>query len=83
MSDPPTSISLDVFIARIERERPATLKASDLVPVIPKPWVLRAGSGTSARIRMLVGDIRYERQPGEAVRHLAQHSSDLDVEDVA
>jgi hypothetical protein len=83
LSDRPTPITLEEFIAQIGRERPMTLKASDLDWVTPKPWVLRAGSGKSARIRMLIGDVRYERQPGEAVWHLAQHSSDLDIEDVA
>jgi hypothetical protein len=83
MSDRPTPISLEAFIAQIGRDRPLTLNASDLSSVTPQPWVLRAGSGKSARIRMLLGAVRYERQPGEAVWHLAQYSSDLDVEDVA
>lgn len=76
-------IPLDEFIARVARARPETLKASDFTSVYPKPWVLRAGSGKAARIRMQLGDLRYEREPGEAIWYLTDSSSDFDVEDAA
>jgi hypothetical protein len=52
----------------------------DLRPVHPKPWVLRAGSGNDARIRMQLGSVRCEREQGESTWHLARVGSDFDVE---
>jgi hypothetical protein len=73
-------LRLAEFIERIERERPDMIHLSDLANVHPKPWVLRAGSGGDARIRMLVGNVRYEREQGETVWHLAAVRSDFDTE---
>lgn len=73
-------MTLEEFIEKVSRERPAVLTLGDLAPVRPKPWVLRAGNGTEARIRMLVGDVRYEREQGEEIWHLSQTASDFDTE---
>jgi hypothetical protein len=56
------------FREMIERDRPATLSVGLVAKVKPAPWVLRAGHGKSARIRMLIaGEHRYERSQGDAV----------------
>jgi hypothetical protein len=73
-------MTLDEFIRKIESAPPDELTFADLRPVRPKPWVLRAGSGKEARIRMLVGSVRYERKQGEATWRLARVRSDFDVE---
>jgi hypothetical protein len=56
------------FEKMIEDERPATLPVSLVAKVRPVPWVLRAGHGKDARIRMIVaGRHRYERSQGDEV----------------
>lgn len=53
------------FQTFIERERPRVLPGILVAQVKPAPWVLRAGHGKEARIRMVVvGEHRYEREPG-------------------
>ena len=74
--------SLDEFVPWAQRERPATLSASEVAGVRPNPWVLRAGSGKDARIRMSLGMVRYERAPGDAVwNRVDGNTSDFDVMD--
>ena len=68
------------FIEKIERDPPEALNLSDLSNVHPKPWVLRAGSGADARIRMIVGNVRYVREQGETVWHRADLRSELDTD---
>jgi hypothetical protein len=73
-------MTLEDFIRKIESAPPEELTMADLRPVRPKPWFLRAGSGKDARIRMLLGSVRYEREPAESTWHLARVHSDLDIE---
>ena len=74
---------LDEFVEMVERHRPETLEASFVHSVEPNPWVLRAGHGTEARIRMQVGQVRYERQPGSTTWYRSDVRSDFDVLDAA
>lgn len=74
------AMTLDEFIRSIERDPPDTLTFSDIAHVRPRPWVLRAGNGKDARIRMLLGSVRYERQPGDGTWPLTRGRSDLDLE---
>jgi ABC-type transport system involved in cytochrome c biogenesis ATPase subunit len=76
-------MSLEAFVAMIERERPETLSPSDLAAVRPQPWFLRAGSGKSARIRMLIGSVRYQRDQGEVLWRRSTRADDLDVDEAA
>jgi hypothetical protein len=76
-------VRLDEFVEMVERNRPDTLEASVVHGVKPNPWVLRAGHGTEARIRMQVGNVRYERQPGSTIWYRSDVRSDLDVLDAA
>jgi hypothetical protein len=56
------------FEEMIENEKPATLPVGLVGKVRPVPWVLRAGHGKDARIRMIVaGKHRYERSQGDEV----------------
>ena len=62
----------------LDRERPATLSGTFVAKVKPNPWVLRAGHGKGARIRMvIVGRHRYERSQGEATWRRVEDRSDL------
>lgn len=55
------------FKAWLDEERPPTLTAGQVAQVHPRPWVLRAGHGNEARIRMIIeGEHRYERAHGES-----------------
>jgi hypothetical protein len=56
----------DEFKTMIERDRPASLHVGLVAKVKPAPWILRAGHGNEARIRMIVaGEHRYERSQGD------------------
>jgi len=79
-------MKLTEFHEMVERDRPATLDASLIAKVKPNPWVLRAGQGKDARIRIVVNrELRYERSQGESVwRRVDGAQSDFDVlDDVA
>jgi hypothetical protein len=73
------------FREMIEREKPATLPVGLVAKVRPVPWILRAGHGKEARIRMIVaGGHRYERSQGDEVWTRADESaSEFDVLDDA
>ena len=73
------------FQEMIERERPAEVSSALVAKVRPKPWVLRAGHGKDARIRMVIGGKhRYERSQGETSwRRVEVPASDIDVLDAA
>jgi len=84
MGYPARTMTLDEFVQKIEDDPPPILTLSDLAKVRPKPWVLRAGPGKDARIRMLVGSVRYEREQGEHIWHRSDlFRSDLDTLDAA
>jgi hypothetical protein len=60
-------MELEDFIERVVREQPDELSAAEVAEVSPRPWVTRHGSGQKARIRMKVGERKYERRQGENV----------------
>ena len=64
-----TTVRLEVFIEWINRELPDQLDGSFVAKVWPNPWILRAGHGKDARIRMILGPERhrYERRPGDTI----------------
>lgn len=74
---------LSEFVEWLDRERPLVLEASLVASVRPVPWVLRAGHGGDARIRMVVGEQRhrYVREQGETVWRRVEGvaSADFDV----
>jgi hypothetical protein len=73
----------DDFCALVERDRPEVLSGSLVAQVKPTPWVLRAGHGQEARIRMVIaGEHRYEREPGNNEWHRVERS-EFDVLDEA
>jgi hypothetical protein len=76
-------LTLEEFVRTVERDRPATLSAGEVARVRPNPWVLRAGNGKDARIRMQLGDVRYERAQGESTWHLVHATSDFEILDDA
>ncbi len=58
-------MNLRAFVEMVERERPDEITAHELADVHPHPWVSRHGSGKRARIRMKVGEVKYERRQAE------------------
>ena len=79
-------MTFDDFQEMIEREEPATLPVVLVAKVKPAPWILRAGHGREARIRMIIaGKHRYEREPGaDEWCRVEGRSSDFDLlDDVA
>jgi hypothetical protein len=61
-------MNFEDFQEWIEREQPSEVSPALVPKVRPVPWVLRAGHGKDARIRMVIGGKhRYERSQGEAI----------------
>jgi hypothetical protein len=58
-------IRWDDFLARVEAEQPEHLPVEEVARVWPPPWFTRNGSGKLARIRLPVGEQKYERKQGE------------------
>jgi hypothetical protein len=54
----------DDFMEKVEHERPDVITAGEVTTVTPQPWFDRRGSGQRARIRMELGEVKYERRPG-------------------
>jgi hypothetical protein len=75
-------MTLDEFIATVEREQPETLSAAFVASVQPQPWVNRAGHGKDARIRMTPGGVHYERHPDSPTWYRSDTRSDFDVLDL-
>lgn len=76
-------MTFDSFKSMIERDRPEVLPVGLVAKVKPPPWVLRAGHGKQARIRMVIaGEHRYEREPGGDVWRRVERS-EFDVLDDA
>jgi len=69
----------------IEEERPTDLSVGLVASVKPAPWILRAGHGKEARIRMVIaGEHRYERSQGDEVwTRVEGPASEFDVLDDA
>jgi hypothetical protein len=61
------------FLARVEQEQPEWLSVAEVARVWPHPWVTRNGSGKKARIRMQVGEAKYERMQGDDHWHRVDH----------
>lgn len=78
-------MNFEDFQEWIEREQPSEVSPALVAKVRPVPWVLRAGHGKDARIRMVIGGKhRYERSQGEAIwRRVEVPASDIDVLDAA
>lgn len=76
-------MTLEEFNQYVERKRPETLDAAFIAKVKPNPWVLRAGHGQEARIRIIAaGKYCYERQPGDAVwRRVQSPATEFDLLD--
>ncbi|HKI85457.1 MAG TPA: hypothetical protein VKA53_01805 [Thermoanaerobaculia bacterium] len=69
------SMTFEQFKEMIERDRPAVLPVGAVAKVKPAPWILRAGHGKQARIRMVIaGAHRYEREPGGDVWRRVERS---------
>jgi hypothetical protein len=77
-------MTFEEFTEMLDREKPATISSGLVSRVHPVPWILRAGHGNEARIRMTIngGEHRYEREPGEAQWHRVERS-EFDVLDDA
>ena len=76
-------MTFENFKAMIECDRPEALPVGLVAQVKPTPWVLRAGHGKDARIRMVIaGEHRYEREPGGDVWRRVERS-EFDVLDDA
>lgn len=55
------------FIEKVKREQPDQLMSLEIAAVSPRLWTTRHGSGRKARIRLPVGELKYERSQGEQV----------------
>lgn len=77
-------MTFDEFTEMLDRDKPQTLPSGLVSKVRPVPWILRAGHGKEARIRMTIndGEHRYEREPGNPNWHRVERS-EFDVLDDA
>lgn len=66
-------MSLRDFIAWVEAEQPEQLSVVEVPRVWPPPWFTRNGSGKRARIRLPVGEQKYERMQREEYWHWVDH----------
>jgi hypothetical protein len=62
---PSPGMLLDDFIAWVEAEQPEQLSVAEVARVVPPPWFTRSGSGNRARIRLPLGEQKYERRQGD------------------
>jgi hypothetical protein len=79
------AVRFSEFEEMLDREEPETLPVGLIAKVRPVPWILRAGHGKDARIRMIVGGShRYERSQGEEVwTRTSDSAGDFDILDDA
>jgi hypothetical protein len=62
---PRPGMRLKDFVAWVEAEQPEQLSVAEVARVVPPPWFTRSGSGKRARIRLPLGEQKYERRQGD------------------
>jgi Translation initiation factor IF-2, N-terminal region len=62
---PRPGMRLKDFVAWVEAEQPEQLSVAEVARVVPPPWFTRSGSGKGARIRLPLGEQKYERRQGD------------------